>query len=76
MYDETHCARSVRIRSFSGPYSVRLWENADQKTLNTDTFYTVITTSLGLTIDVSVCLCVCMFLCKLGCLLVGTCVYV
>ena len=27
----THCVKSVRIRSFSGPYSVRMRENADQK---------------------------------------------
>ena len=27
-----HCVKSVRIRSFSGPYSVRMWENTDQKT--------------------------------------------
>ena len=26
-----HCLKSVRIRSFSGPYSVRMRENADQK---------------------------------------------
>ena len=26
-----HCVKSVRIRSFSGPYSVRMWENTDQK---------------------------------------------
>ena len=27
----THCMISVRIRSFSGPYSVRMRENANQK---------------------------------------------
>ena len=26
-----HCVKSFRIRSFSGPYSVRMWENMDQK---------------------------------------------
>ena len=26
-----HCVKSVRIRSFSGPYSVRIRENTDQK---------------------------------------------
>ena len=25
-----HCVKSVRIRSHSGPYSVRMWENTDQ----------------------------------------------
>ena len=36
-----HCVKSVRIRSYSGPYSVRMRENADQNNLNTDTFQTV-----------------------------------
>ena len=26
-----HCVKGVRIRSFSGPYSVRMWENKDLK---------------------------------------------
>ena len=26
-----HCAKSVRIRSFSGPYSVPMRDNTDQK---------------------------------------------
>ena len=26
-----HCVKSVRFRSFSGPYSVRMRENTDQK---------------------------------------------
>ena len=26
-----HCVKSVRIWNFSGPYSVRMWENTDQK---------------------------------------------
>ena len=26
-----HCVKSVSIRSFSGPHSVRMWENTDQK---------------------------------------------
>ena len=26
-----HCAKIVRIQSFSGPYSVRMRENPDQK---------------------------------------------
>ena len=26
----SHCVRSVRIRSYSGPYSVRIRENTDQ----------------------------------------------
>ena len=25
-----HCVKSVRIQSYSGPYSVRIRENADQ----------------------------------------------
>ena len=25
-----HCGKSVRIRSYSGPYSVRTWENTEQ----------------------------------------------
>ena len=24
------CVKSVRIRSYSGPYSVRMWKNTDQ----------------------------------------------
>ena len=28
---DTHCVKSVRIRSFSGPYSDRMRENANQK---------------------------------------------
>ena len=36
-----HCVKSVRIRSFSGPYSVQMRENADQKTPNMDTFHVV-----------------------------------
>ena len=32
-----HYVKSVRIWSFSIPYSVRMRENADQKFLNTDT---------------------------------------
>ena len=34
--------KSARIRSFSGPYLVRMRENTDQKTPNTDTFHAVI----------------------------------
>ena len=26
-----HCMKSVRIQSFSDPYSVGMWENTDQK---------------------------------------------
>ena len=26
-----HCVKSVRIRSFSGPYSVQMQDNRDQK---------------------------------------------
>ena len=26
-----HCVKSVRVQSFSGRYSVRMWENTDQK---------------------------------------------
>ena len=48
-----YCVKSVRIRSFSGPYfpafglnispySVRMRENTEQKTPNTDTFHAVI----------------------------------
>ena len=29
--DKNHCVKSVRIRSFSVPYSVRMQENTDQK---------------------------------------------
>ena len=29
--DNRHCVKSIRIRSFSGPYSVRMRENTDQK---------------------------------------------
>ena len=40
-----HCVKSVRIRSYSGPYSVRMWENAGRMrtriTPNTDSFYVV-----------------------------------
>ena len=25
-----HCVKSVRIWNYSGPYSVRMWENTDQ----------------------------------------------
>ena len=34
--------KSVRIRSFSGPYSVRMRKSKDQKTPNTGTFHAVI----------------------------------
>ena len=34
-----HCVKSVRIRSFSGPYSVQMRENTVQETPNTNTFY-------------------------------------
>ena len=37
-----HSVKCVRIRTFSGPYSVRMRENEDQKTPNTDTFHAVI----------------------------------
>ena len=29
-FGEFHCVKSVRIRSYSGPYSVRMQENTDQ----------------------------------------------
>ena len=29
--DNRHCVKSIRIRSFSGPYLVRMRENTDQK---------------------------------------------
>ena len=29
--DTAHCVKSVHIRSFSGPYSVQIRENTDQK---------------------------------------------
>ena len=29
--NNTHCLKSVRIQSFSGPYSVQMRENTDQK---------------------------------------------
>ena len=38
---DEHCVKSVRIRSFSGPYSVRMRESTDQSNSNTDTFYAV-----------------------------------
>ena len=31
MQEEQHCGKNVRVRSFSGPYSVRMQENKDQK---------------------------------------------
>ena len=40
----THCVKSVRIWGFLlciCPYSLRVWENTNQKTLNTDTFHAV-----------------------------------
>ena len=37
----SHCVKSVRIRSYSGPYSVRMRENTARITPNTDTFYAV-----------------------------------
>ena len=36
-----HCVKSVRIRSFSSPYSVQMRENTVQKTPNTDPFRAV-----------------------------------
>ena len=36
-----HCVKNVRIRSFSGPYSVRMREIRTRKTTNTGTFYAV-----------------------------------
>ena len=38
----THCVKSVRIWSYTGPYSVRMRENTDRITTNTDTFHAVI----------------------------------
>ena len=29
--ETNHCVKSVRIQSFSGPYSVQMRENTDQK---------------------------------------------
>ena len=29
--DDSRCVESVRIRSFSGPYSVQMWESTGQK---------------------------------------------
>ena len=38
-----YCLKSVCIRSFSGPHSVRMRKNTDQEKIpNTDTFYTVL----------------------------------
>ena len=31
--ESVHCVKNVRIRGFSGSYSVRMWENTDQKNL-------------------------------------------
>ena len=28
--NKCHCVRRFRIRSYSGPYSVQMWENTDQ----------------------------------------------
>ena len=28
---DNQCVKSVHVRSFSGPYSVRMWEDTDQK---------------------------------------------
>ena len=36
-----HCVKSVRIRNFLGPYSIRMRENMDQINSNTDTFHAV-----------------------------------
>ena len=37
-----HCVKSVRIQSYSGPYSVRMRENTDQNNSKyTDTFHAV-----------------------------------
>ena len=36
-----HCLKSVRIRSYSGPYSVRMREIQTRATANTDTFHAV-----------------------------------
>ena len=30
VFIEAHCVKSVRIRSYSDPYSVQIWENTDQ----------------------------------------------
>ena len=27
---KNHCAKRVRVRSYSGPYSVQMWENTDE----------------------------------------------
>ena len=54
-----HYVKSVRIRSFSGPYfpafvlntSFRMRENTDQKNSNTDTFYVVFPTGIVIIFD-------------------------
>ena len=30
-YITWNCMKSIRIQSFSGPYSIRMWESTDQK---------------------------------------------
>ena len=37
-----HCVKTVRIRSFSGPYSVRMRKIRTRKTPNTDTFHAAV----------------------------------
>ena len=43
-----HCVKSARIWSFSGPYSVQMRKNTEQKTPNRDTFHAVPVAYLGL----------------------------
>ena len=38
-----HCVKKVRIRSYSGPYSVLIRENADHKNSESDAFHAVCT---------------------------------
>ena len=33
-----HCIKIVRFRSFSGPYSVQMWENLDQENYECEIF--------------------------------------
>ena len=38
-YERWACVKSVHIQSFSGPYSVQMRENTDQKNSESDTFH-------------------------------------
>ena len=48
---DSHCVKSVQIRSFSSPYSVQIRENTDQKKLRIWTHFTPPTTDTMSTSD-------------------------